>query len=361
MKPEDVLEQWLEHSWYPSAHPHGSPVRKENDDVTSCLTAAERVSHLQQIEVPAQFASRLEQSLRAQIRAHRSQSLTQEHRPAGTDIQGLRMVSSGPLALRQQNQRKAPRRRPVVALLGVAALLVLAFVFLLSLATGLPLGTRTASSSPTGRPGSPTPTISAQAQLQNDLASLQNDLTNLKTAVVNQQGDATIQAALQDVVTRTQVCQQDVTTMPAGTLRTAAQQKVTQTLMQEEQTLRTLLGPLSWPLRVAFTQQLDVLGDPVPTIAHVSARPQINGTVLIVITGAHIDAQAMLVFDGQRPKAFGIVKQSGPQQFTVGIPVSQWPPNTHEIGVLNSDGTAAQGRVSSTDDQSGSSTPTPDH
>ena len=356
MKPEDALEQWLEYPWYPPAYQRGSLVHGD-DELIECLAAAEQVSHLQQLEVPAPFASRLEHSLRAQIRSHRSGQFTQEHDLA--DTQRLQVVSSNSPTFQQGSRRKVPGRRPVVALLGVAALLVFAFATLLTLATGLPLGTRTASSSPTARSGSPAPTI--QAQLQTDLASLQSELTALKAAVVNQQGDAAIQAALQVVVTRTQVCQQDVTAIPSGPPRTTAQHELTQTLTQEEQTLRSLLGPLSWPLRLAFTQQLGVLGDPVPTITHISVHLPINGTILIIITGTHIDAQAQLVFDGQKSKALGIVKQSGPQQFTVNIPASQWLPGTREIGVLNPDGTAAQGRVSSGDDQGSSGTPTPDH
>lgn len=355
MKPEDALERLLEHPWYPSTPQQESLTQSEEEEIIACLAAAERLSHLQQVEVPTQFASRLEHSLRAQIRAHRSQSLTQEHDLA--DTQELRVVSSRPLPSQQKPRRTASRRHLVVALLGVAALLVFAFLSLLTLATHPPPVARTASPVATARSSSSVPTVSAQAQLQTDLASLQTELTTLKTAVVNQQGDTAIQAALQAVVTRTQACQNDVTAIPPGPLRTPAQQNVTRALTEEKQTLRHLLSPLSWPLRLAFTLQLGALGDPVPTVTHVDVHQQSNGTMLIVITGTHIDARARLVLDGH---VLGTMNQSNAQQFVASIPTSQWVPGTHKVGVLNPDGTAAQGRSKGEDDPGSSGTPTPD-
>jgi hypothetical protein len=103
--------------------------------------------------------------------------------------------------------------------------------------------------------------------------------------------------------------------------------------------LRHLLGHVDWPVRLAFTQQLGTLGDPVPTVTHVTVLTQSNGTLLITLTGTHFAPQAELVINGQ---VEGTVSQSTPVQLVAVISTSVWPSNERALGVHNPDGTAAQ-------------------
>lgn len=108
--------------------------------------------------------------------------------------------------------------------------------------------------------------------------------------------------------------------LPAGPLREAAQRDLEGALAEEEQTLRHLLHQVEWPLGLAFTQQLGVLGDPVPTVTQVMVRRQSTGTRLITLMGTHFAPRAELLIDGrpggsesEYPTATG----RGPQQLSV--------------------------------------------
>ena len=64
-------------------------------------------------------------------------------------------------------------------------------------------------------------------------------------------------------------------------------------------------------MRLAFTQQLGALGDPVPTVTHVMVHAQSNGTLLFTLTGTHFAPHAELLIDG---RSGGMVSQSTSQQ-----------------------------------------------
>lgn len=48
-------------------------------------------------------------------------------------------------------------------------------------------------------------------------------------------------------------------------------------------------------LRLAFTQQLGALGDPVPTVTQVVVHAQNNGTLPVTLTGTHFAPGAELL------------------------------------------------------------------
>ena len=139
------------------------------------------------------------------------------------------------------------------------------------------------------------------------------------------------------------MCRSAVAALPDGSQRTSAQQDLTNVLAQEDQTVRQLLPQLDWPMRLLFTQQLGKLGDPVPTVTHVTVRAQLNGTLLITLTGTHFAPQAVFVLNG---KSVGTVSQVTPGQLVAIIRTSQWSSGSHALGVLNPDGTAAQRVIS---------------
>jgi hypothetical protein len=128
--------------------------------------------------------------------------------------------------------------------------------------------------------------------------------------------------------------------VPAGSEREVAQRALDSILTEEEQTLRHQLDHVDWPIRLALTQQLGALGDPVPTVTRVVVRPQFNGMLLITMTGSHFAPQAELIIDGRRA---GMVSQTTPEQLVAVISNAALTPGAYAVGVRNPDGTAAQG------------------
>jgi hypothetical protein len=171
------------------------------------------------------------------------------------------------------------------------------------------------------------------------IGQLHSALVDLNTVVNDGHDDNTITLALNSVATNTTGSRSAVAALPAGSEREAAQGALDGVLAEEEQTLRHLLGHVDWPVRLAFTQQLGTLGDPVPTVTHVTVLTQSNGTLLITLTGTHFAPQAELVINGQ---AEGTVSQSTPVQLVAVISTSAWPSDERALGVHNPDGTAAQ-------------------
>ncbi|HET8851352.1 MAG TPA: hypothetical protein VFN02_02415, partial [Ktedonobacteraceae bacterium] len=223
--------------------------------------------------------------------------------------------------------------------LGAAAVLILVYIFVLTAYTrslpGDPLYglkqaeqqfTRTFAGGPLDR---------AIVQIN----QLRSSLVDLSTVVNDGRGDDAIRLALNIVAVKTGDSRRAVAVVPAGTGREAAQQDLDSALAVEEQTLRHLLDHADWPIRLAFTNQLGALGDPVPTVTHAMVLTQNNGTFVIILTGMHFAPHAELIIDG-RPA--GIVSQNTSEQLVAVISNSTWSPGAHTLGVRNPDGTAAQ-------------------
>lgn len=339
MKPEEYLDQLLE------ARSHGHPPLSVNDDeIAASLAAAEMLTRLQEIEVPADVTRRLEATLRTRVSARRPVQLNSLASLNENVLPPTRRRSS-------ERTHREPKRRAWIAIGGVAAMLILAFAGLLALsAHTLPGGS--------GQGGnqviSPTTTIPAQSRVNVDIALLRSALVDLSADVNDQRSDAVIQRALQTVASRSHDCQNAMAAVPTGSERDATQQDLNAALAEEERTVRQLLGQVDWPMRLLFTRQLGVLGDAVPTITHASAHVQQNGTVLITLTGTHFASQARLMVNG---KSDGTVIKVLSDQLVASIPLSQGSPGTHAFGVLNPDGTAAQFIYTGEDDHNGPGTP----
>jgi hypothetical protein len=319
MNPEEYLDRLIER------REHGQeqlPVT--NDEIAANLAAAERLAQLQEIEVPPGFASRLELAVRA-----RSRDLARQN---GGII---------PMASPQDSEgsQRFPRRRAWVVVLRIAAVLMLACVGILTASTRSLPGdalyimkqaehqfTLTFASAPQDR-----------ASLQID--QLRGALVDLSTVVNDGRDDDAIRLALDTVAAKTNDSREAVAALSAGPERATAQRSLDGVLAGEEQTLRHLLDHVDWPMRLAFTQQLGALGDPVPTVTHVMLRPQSNGTLLITLTGTHFAPQAELIIDGQPA---GMVIQTTSEQLVAVISNSAWSPGSYAVGIRNPDGTAAQ-------------------
>lgn len=348
MNQEEYLDQLLE------ARRSGHPQPPLNDDeLAACLAAAEMFIRLQEIEVPADLARRLEVSLRAHANA----------RLRSPDGQILLNEKVLPIAQQHHaaNAYRTPQRRAWAAMLGIAAMLILAFAGLLAFSAHIPPGGSLSGQKPPGTQVTSTVgTTDPQSLVNTDILLLRSALTDLHTAVANQSSDETMKLDLQTVSTRSRNCQKAVAAVPAGAERDTAQQNLNAALTEEEQTIRQLLAPVDWPTRLLFTQQLGVLGDPIPTITHVSVHLQSNGMYLITLTGTHFASQARLMLNGQ---PVGTVSKALNDQLVATIPGTQGYPGQHAFGVLNPDGTAAQFVHTDGDDHnsSGTATPTPDH
>lgn len=318
MNSEEYLDRLLE------MHEHGEVlIPVANDEVVACLAAVEELTQLQKIDVPPEFAGHLELYIRGRAR--------------GLARQNDRSVSIA----RHQNFAGSQRfqmRRAWIAVLGIAAVLVLACA-----------GVLTASAR--SLPGDALYSVKqAEDQFNLTLASdprnrasvqinqLHNSLVDLRTVVNDKRDDGAIRFALNIVTAKTNNSRAAVAMLPAGSERNAAQQGLNGVLAEEEQGLRQLLELVDWPVRVAVTRQLGALGDPVPTLTRLMVSVQTNGSRLITLTGTHFAPHVELIING-RP--VGILSSTSQQLIAV-VSNSAWSAGEHTFGVLNPDGTAAQ-------------------
>jgi len=187
---------------------------------------------------------------------------------------------------------------------------------------------------------------------------LHRTLVDLGTVVNDKRGDDAIRLAMETVSAKTTACREVVSALPAGSERDIAQHDLDTILTEEEQTLRHQLDQVDWPMRLAFTRQLGVLGDPVPIVSNVVVRTQMNNMILITMTGLNFAPQAELIINGQ---PVGKVNQSTSAQLSALISSSNRPSGAIAFGVRNPDGTAAE-LVLNVDDNnhhSGRGTPVP--
>jgi hypothetical protein len=184
------------------------------------------------------------------------------------------------------------------------------------------------------------------------MAFLQNALDDLRTEVNDGHSDAAITQALRIVASRTHDSQQAVAALPASSERDAGQQDLARILASEDQLLRHLLAHVDWPLRVLFTKQLGALGDQVPSVTRVLISLQPDGTLLVTLNGAFFASQAKFIVDGQPG---GTMIRSNSRQLVVLLTRTALSPaiHPHTFGVLNPDGTAAQGTPREEDDHGG--------
>jgi len=319
MNREEYLDRLIERRAYAEAD-----IPMANDEVAASLAAVEVLAQLQEIEVPPGFANRLELSIRT-----RARSLAEQN--------GGTMPLERPL--NQAGSQRFLKRRPWIAVLRLAAVLMVACVGVLTAtAHSLPgdalYGLKQAEHQFTLTfENNPQDRVSAQ------IDQLRSALVDLGAVVADGRGDDAIRLALDTVAAKTIACRGAVAAVPAGSEREVAQRNLDSILNEEKQTLRHQLDQVDWPIRLALTQQLGALGDPVPTVTRVEVRTQFNGMLLITMTGSHFAPQAELIING-RPA--GMVSQTTPEQLVVVISNAAWSPGSYAVGVRNPDGTAAQ-------------------
>jgi hypothetical protein len=292
------------------------PHARASDEVMVRLAAAETLAHLQGVVVPPALTERVEARLRARIHGQTLQTgkvFPLPHAPA--------------------------RRRRWLTLLSAAVLVLLL----------VSIGTLTAAAR--SLPGDALYglkqvedrsalvfTGSPRARAEAEIGQLRSALADLRTVVAAGRTQDALQQAVSAVVSKTNDSRAAVAAV-SGADRVAAQHDLDTALSAEEQTLRSLLRQVNWPIRVALTQQLGALGDAIPTITQVSVSQQSDDTLLVTVRGTNFAPTAELVINGE-PQGRG--QQSTTTQLIVVISEASWQHEAQAIGVLNPDGTAAQ-------------------
>lgn len=231
------------------------------------------------------------------------------------------------------------KRRAWVTTLGAVAVLLIAFASLLTLSAQ-----NSSGNLPSGwKQDQKQETLTARAGAQNEalaaLGHLHSALTSLTTVVNEGQNDHAIRQALETVSLWTRTSERAVSALPADLALQVTQHRLNEVLAEENQTLRLLLVQVDWPMKVAFTRQLGMLGDPVPRVIHVTVRAKTAGMFLVTLTGANFASRAQLMIEG---KPTSTVIQRSASLLVAVVSSAQRPPETDTIGVLNPDGTAAQ-------------------
>ena len=335
-----LIEQHLrDSSWHPMS-----------EDDAALLAAAETIERLNNLEVPSALASRVEQRLRASLHSRQNGHSTPLER-------NRRSRPVEPLPQPDSSRRRGIARSAWITALSAAAVLLLF------------LGVnRVAASSLPGDPLYGLKQIQQQMALSNagspadranlQIAQLRSALADLESEVSGGRSDADMSAALQVVANDTKTSQAAVNAVPAGSERDSVAQALANAMQTEQDTLYRLLGNLHWSVRLAFTQQLGVLGAHVPRVGQVKVISNSHDMLTVQVTGVNFAPGAQVVINGTPG---GTITQLTPTSLVVIIPESAWPESTHTVGVLNPDGTAAQMTVSGDDGDhgGGGSTPSP--
>ncbi|HWZ18929.1 MAG TPA: hypothetical protein VNW73_09055, partial [Ktedonobacteraceae bacterium] len=332
MNPEEYLDRLIE------LHEQGElHVPAINDDFASSLVAAETLVQLKEISIPYEFANNLELSIRAHAHNLKEQnrgniSIAQSH------------------ILSDQNRRTNPpvrshspvdphphfKRRAWITFLRVAAVLIIAGVGILTASARSQPGDALYGLSQAEKQFALTFAGAPQNHANLQIDQLRNAIVDLKTAVNEGRDDGTIRLAIDTVAAKTSDSQRAVAALQMDSMRDEAQRSLSSALAEEEQILYALLNNVDWPVRLAFTQQLGTLGEPVPTVTNVVVHTQNNGTFLITLSGTHFASQAQLMIDGLQN---GKVSQSTPTQLIAFYSNTVSYSVAYAIGVMNPDGT----------------------
>ena len=312
-----------------------------SDETIPLQAVGEKLAPLQKINGPPEFIHRLEQEIRA-----RARSLTPAQ-PAGRPLLLLHSQKGSqstlaPIPLARVQGHGSLRRRARGAAIGLVAALLLTLTSLLTISVhslpGDPLyGLKQAGSSITLTFAS-----NQQNRATEAIGQLRSAFADLTMVVNEGRNDDAIQQALTTVATWTSNSQEAVSALNASSELQTTQRDLHTALTQEDQTLRQLLKHVDWSLQVAFTRQLGILGDRVPTVTHVTTTLQGNGMLQVTLMGTGFAQQAQFMVNGQ---PMGVASQNTGEMLVVVTDSTGWSSGTYTIGMLNPDGTAAAARM----------------
>ncbi len=316
------------------------PYSANNDEITACMKARERVAQLNEIPVPLRFAHNLEYSIRTHIRSLQEQ----DYRDASPTRPLVAIEQNH--SYEQTNQFQASvrsragyKRRSWMALLQIAAVLIITAIGALTASMRALPGDALYSLNQAEKQFALTFAGAPKNRADIQIANLQNAVVNLNTVVKEGRDDDSIRLALDTVSAITLESQQEVATLPANATQSESQHELANALSEEKRMLKQLLNSVDWQMQLAFTQQLAVLGEPVPTLTQAVVHNQNDGTFLITLSGSYFSSQTQLIINGQQT---GIVKQITSSQLVAVTRNVGQAGGAFAVGVRNSDGTAAQ-------------------
>lgn len=258
MKPEEYLDRLIE------KHENGmEPLPVINDEVTASLAAAHALTRLNEIDIPPNFARKLELSIRS-----RSRDLARQNNSSLSTTRSLSIPRS------PRSQRPLVGRAWITAL-GIAAALMLTCVGILTAsARSLPgdalYGLKQAEEQFTlDFTNSPQDRVNAQ------INQLQSTLTDLYTVVNAGRGDDAIRQALNTITNKTNNIRTAVAALPPGASRDTAQRNLNNILGEEDQTLRHLLNQVDFAGSSGFHRTIGSIGRPGSNgVTHYHPRPE---------------------------------------------------------------------------------------
>lgn len=372
MQIEDRLDALLTMRLQRPSHP-GSAWMSPDDELGPLLLAADALSPLRTAIPSAEFARSLEQSLLAY-----AASLATTPNPHVPDDVGDHAPNgryrvdeaTRPRAHeRLQQNGQAPQRRAqqwrLWQTVAAAALLLVAGITALTTAAAA------------AGPGSFLFGLHrAEQNVRVQLASSQGDrirlhlsyaddaLSQLNDTVARRAGDPAYSAALATFLAERQAVAQSLGSLPPGAEHDTLAAQLSNLTTKAESSLHAALSAISWPDRVATTQALGTLGEPVLVVTDVKITHedgQNTHLIRIVAQGSGFAAGAVITADGQ---VVGTVISATATQVIVEIDATGLRLPPREVGVSNPDGTAAvsphfETDNASTHDHSDGAHPTP--
>ena len=335
MNPEEYLDRLIE------LHEQGELyVPAINDDFAASMAAAETLTQLKGINIPHEFAHNLENSLRARARnlneenrgnisLAQSYNLNEHKRRTISPVQYRSPVDPQPLF----------QRRAWITFLRLAAVFIIAGIGILTASARSQPGDALYGLNQAEKHFTLTFAGAPQNSANLQIDQLRSAIVDLNTTVQEGRDDSAIKLALDTVATKTSDSQKAVAALPVDAMREESHRALSSVLSKEAQTLHLLLNNVDWPLQLAFTNQLGVLGESVPIVTSVVLHTQSNGMLLIILTGTNFASQPQLMINGLQN---GKVSQSTPTQLIAISGNTAWASGAYTIGIRNPDRTAAQ-------------------
>lgn len=322
-----------------------------DDELTPLLQVADALDPLRTATPSAEFTRSLEQRLlvyatslatTAQSRASDDEAA---HLPNDVVLTGIEMGSQAHERprLRVRREKQRPQRRWGLWQIAAAVLLLLV--------TGMMALTAAAAAA---GPGSLLFGLHrAEQNVRIQFASSQDDrirlhlgyadeaLSQLNDIVASQAGDPAYVAALAAFLTERQAVAQDLASLPTGGEHDAFATQLDTLTTKAESSLHAALSAISWSDRVATTQALGELGEPVLVVTDVQITHEDGQNahiIRIVAQGSGFAVGSVITADGQ---VVGTVISATATQVIVEIDAAGLRLPPHNVGVSNPDGTAA--------------------
>lgn len=248
------------------------------------VAAAERLTQLRKIDVPSRFAHKLEEEIRARTRA---QKLSEQS-------QSGKLIPFVPTQRFTRPTRSLSRRAWVAIIACVAMLLIISASLLTVSVHNVPRDPLVSNAQQTATQAQVEPTNSTQNRANASIQQLHSSIVELSVAVNEGQNDDAIRQALNTVSTWTSTSQEQVAALPDSSELPAIQQNLAKEIAEEEQTLHLLLKQIDWPMKVIFTHQLGLSGEPVLTVTSVAVHTQNSGALLVTLTGTYFSSMLSL-------------------------------------------------------------------